>query len=358
VKLAQIDKGEKVALKISRKYENDESSSNTSLFYKEVNALSKLKHPNIIKMHDYSDDSLVNRPNGSTIEVIYISLEYIPNGEIFDYIAESGRFSEDESRYYFRQLISALDYMHSQGYAHRDVKPENILMDSDFNMKLADFGFATRDKKSKSRKGTFGYMAPEVLAHHHYDCKQHDLYGAAVILFIMTTQHPPFIRAEPSDKYFKKIYDGNWNKFWEVHDEEKLSASFIDLMTKMLAFNPHERLTMKQIKEHEWFNGPVPSSEDIKAAFEDRLSLMKKQKHHHAKSTNSKVAPPERRLTKFFDVSDGDDLLNILLKFAEINGIAYDKSKEFFRAELQVEEIGQETSILASVLKKPNSDQR
>lgn len=248
--------------------------------------------------------------------------------------------------------------MHSKGYAHRDIKPENILMDKDFNIKLADFGFVTKDAKSKSRKGTFGYMAPEVLAHHHYDCKQHDLFGAAVILFIMATQHPPFIRAEPGDKYFKKIYDGNWKKFWQVHSEENLSPSFIDLMTKMLAYRPNERLTLNQIKEHEWLYGPIPTSEEIKVSFEKRHSLMRKQKHHIAKSSNSKAAPPERNLTKFFDVSDGDDLLCILIKFAETNGITFEKSKEYFRAELRVEEMGQETCVLVSVLKKPNSDQR
>lgn len=96
MKLAQIDKGELVALKISRKDDNDENNSNEGLFYNEVNALTKLKHPNIIKLQGYSDDATVNRADGSALDVIYISLEYCPNGEIFDYIAETGKFSEEE----------------------------------------------------------------------------------------------------------------------------------------------------------------------------------------------------------------------------------------------------------------------
>jgi len=252
-----------VALKISKRCESDENSQDGSLFYSEVNALKKLKHPSIVKLHGYSDEASVKRKDGSILDIAYIALDYVKNGELFDYIAQTDRFSEAEARYYFRQLIDALDYMHSNGYAHRDIKPENVLLDENFNLILADFGFATREFTSKSRKGTFGYMAPEVLAHQKYSCKSHDLYGAAVVLFILVTQHPPFIRAEPRDKYFKKIYDERWEQFWKIHSDELLSPSFIDLMTKMLSFNPSGRLNISQIKEHEWYNGPVPSKEEI-----------------------------------------------------------------------------------------------
>lgn len=243
-----------------------------------MNSLKVLKHPNIINLHDYSEGSTATRNDGTKVEVIYLALDLVENGEIFDYIADTGKFSESTCRYYFHQLIECLEYIHSQGYAHRDIKPENLLLDKDFNIVLCDFGFATKEKTSTSRKGTFGYMSPEVLASQEYNCVDADLFGAAVVLFIIATQHPPFLRADPNDKYYKKIHDGKWEKFWSIHADENLSSSFIDLLTKMLSSNPKDRLSLEQIKQHEWYNGPVPSADDIISEFTKRKEEMNKKK--------------------------------------------------------------------------------
>ena len=110
----------------------------------EINALKKLKHPNIVQYFSHSDSSIMAKEDGSFVNVQYIALEYWKQGEIFDFVAQTGRFSEEVARYYFHQLIEALEYMHGVGYAHRDIKPENILMDNWYNIKIADFGFATQ----------------------------------------------------------------------------------------------------------------------------------------------------------------------------------------------------------------------
>ena len=108
------------------------------LFKNEVKCLTKCKHDNIWKLIDFSEKSTFQHSSTKT-SVAFIALEYAENGEIFDFILDTGRFSEPVARYYFKQLISALECIHDKGYAHRDIKPENILLDKTGNLKLADF---------------------------------------------------------------------------------------------------------------------------------------------------------------------------------------------------------------------------
>ena len=129
-------------------------------------------------------------------------LELAPNGEIFDYIAETGAFSEPVCRFFMSRILSALKHCHDKGFSHRDLKPENIFFGKNHIIKLADFGFTTvmnGDEKLRTSLGTPGYMAPEIMLQKHYDGKSVDLFAAAVINFIMKSEIPPFIQAESTD---------------------------------------------------------------------------------------------------------------------------------------------------------------
>jgi serine/threonine protein kinase len=108
----------------------------------EVETMSQLSHPNIVNLIEYNKDGILERSNGDKKPVIYIALELAQGGELFDYVAITGRFDERVARFYFRQIIEGLNYVHSKGVTHRDLKPENVLYDSNFNLKIADFGFA------------------------------------------------------------------------------------------------------------------------------------------------------------------------------------------------------------------------
>ena len=125
----------------------------------------KLKHQNIIQVLDVQQNQNYYNKNGEVKRVTYIVLELAEGGELFDYVANTGHFSYEVARTYFHQLIEGLEYAHSNKIAHRDLKPENILFDLDFQLKVADWGFATSFKEGKKNQtvlGTESYMAPQI----------------------------------------------------------------------------------------------------------------------------------------------------------------------------------------------------
>ena len=156
--------GEKVAVKImSSKLDR----KTQQLILTEVQAMEKLKHINIIEQKEVGID-IYRKNSGKQVKVSYIVLEIALGGELFDFIANSGPFQEDEARYYFKQFMAGLDYCHLNQVAHRDLKPENILLGYNYDLKIADFGFAGpvegRDGKGYlyTKLGTLNYMAPEI----------------------------------------------------------------------------------------------------------------------------------------------------------------------------------------------------
>ena len=137
-------------------------------------------------------------------------MEYAGGGELFDFVAESGKFSERVTRTFFHQMMNGIHYMHDKGYAHRDLKPENVLLTSNFILKLADFGFSCLLRGHdgtgvlRTKLGTEGYMAPEI-ATKTYDGRRTDIFAAGVILFIMYAGTPPFEKPTLTDPYYKLI---------------------------------------------------------------------------------------------------------------------------------------------------------
>mmetsp|Transcript_507 Transcript_507/g.445 ORF Transcript_507/g.445 Transcript_507/m.445 type:complete len:315 (-) Transcript_507:255-1199(-) len=234
---------------------------------------------NIVKLCDYNDDAILTENKGIQTPVFFMALEYCERGELFDLLAISGRVSEDFARYYFHQIIAGLEYMHAKGISHRDMKLENILVDNDYTLKIADFGYSSHKAKNESSKGTYGYMTPEIYSGEKYSSQSADLFAAAIILFILISHHPPFECAISNNPHYNLIRMNQYNSFWKVHTRKKergldfFSEDFRSLFMSMVAHNPVERPSLAEIKEHPWFKGPVPSHEDVVAEFQKRIEI-------------------------------------------------------------------------------------
>jgi len=250
---------------------------------REIDILTKLKHPNIINLIEFHESIDYIKKDGRSYKCVAIVTELAEGGELFNYIAESGRFSEEVARTYFRILIETLEYCHEAGYAHRDLKPENLLFDANFNLKIADFGYATllcgQDNSGllQTNLGTPCYMAPEIHANKKYNGASVDLFASGVILFILVSGTGPFIKATPKDTYYNYFCNKN-DAFWTLHERNKpkqegknfYSAEFRELINSMLAHDPACRPTIAEIKASKWYNGDAPQLEDIQAEFNER----------------------------------------------------------------------------------------
>ena len=150
-----------LALKLLKSMTNKEMEA--KVLEEEIKNLEFMDHHGIVKILDYSiNKKMTKYPGGAFKHASYIIMELAENGELFDWVQETGAYSEKLARFYFSKILEILEHLHNKGVAHMDIKPENLLYDSEFNIKLADFGFATTKSISTSRKGTDAYMLPEL----------------------------------------------------------------------------------------------------------------------------------------------------------------------------------------------------
>ncbi|XP_010054968.1 CBL-interacting serine/threonine-protein kinase 9 isoform X1 [Eucalyptus grandis] len=253
---------------------------------REISTMKLIKHPNVIKMFEVM----------ASKTKIYIVLEFVDGGELFDKIARHGRLKEDEARRYFQQLIDAVDYCHSRGVYHRDLKPENLLLDTYGVLKVSDFGLSTFSKKVRgdgllhTACGTPNYVAPEVLNDNGYDGTSSDIWSCGVILFVLMAGYLPFDEANLIALY-KKICNADFAcPPW-------FSSGAKNLILRILDPSPLTRITIPEIREDEWFKkGYRPphfeheeevNLDDIDAAFNDSQEHLVTERKERPESMNA-----------------------------------------------------------------------
>eukprot|EP00164_Ancoracysta_twista_P001506 GFYU01001976.1.p1 GENE.GFYU01001976.1~~GFYU01001976.1.p1 ORF type:complete len:339 (-),score=85.77 GFYU01001976.1:613-1629(-) len=245
--------GEQVAAKVmDRGFIEQERL--TEYVKKEIAVMWHLRHPNIVEIKDV----LVTKSN------IFIILELVTGGELYNKVVQCGQFTDEESRRCFRQLLSALEYCHERGVCHRDLKLENLLLDGDNNIKITDFGFSRHlNSQLRSAVGTPSYMAPEALEKQNYDGKAVDVWACGVILYIMLIGRYPF--GDPNEP-LSSLYTRIKNAQYEL--PSTLDKNCCKLLKAILEPDPSKRITMDGIKKDKWLNKgrvmPIePRSQDV-----------------------------------------------------------------------------------------------
>ncbi|KAM4666899.1 MAP/microtubule affinity-regulating kinase 3-like [Amazona ochrocephala] len=257
VKLARhILTGREVAIKIIDKTQLNPTS--LQKLFREVRIMKILNHPNIVKLFEVIE----------TDKTLYLIMEYASGGEVFDYLVAHGRMKEKEARAKFRQIVSAVQYCHQKHIVHRDLKAENLLLDADMNIKIADFGFSnefTVGNKLDTFCGSPPYAAPELFQGKKYDGPEVDVWSLGVILFTLVSGSLPF-DGQNLKELRERVLRGKYRiPFYMSTDCE-------NLLKRFLVLNPTKRGTLEQIMKDRWINAGH-GEDELKPFFEPELDI-------------------------------------------------------------------------------------
>lgn len=236
--------GLKVAIKILNKAKIKQLDMAEKV-RREINILKMCTHPHIVRVYEVID----------TPSDIFVIMEYVSGGELFDYIVSRGRLPADEARHLFHMIVSGVEYCHYHDVVHRDLKPENLLLDVDNNIKIADFGLSNVIHDGdflRTSCGSPNYAAPEVISGNLYAGTEVDVWSCGVILYALLCGTLPF-DDESIPNLFKKIKSGMYSL------PSHLSQLSRDLILRMLVVDPMKRITVHDIRQHPWFLHKLPA---------------------------------------------------------------------------------------------------
>ena len=199
--------GRVVALKFTSKAKGDWSASQSKQIQNEIEALRQIKDKHVLQLLAYNLNAKYPQKDGLIIPCVSLVLEYLPGGELFDILYYTSALNEKIARTYYHQLMDGMEACHEAGICHRDIKPQNLLLDADFQLKIADFGLAKvfeKDEDALMRTfyvGTRGYQSPEILKKKEYTTAC-DVFSCGVVLFILLAGYPPFEAATPKCRWY------------------------------------------------------------------------------------------------------------------------------------------------------------
>ncbi|XP_045508616.1 uncharacterized protein LOC123704327 isoform X1 [Colias croceus] len=233
----------KVAIKIIDKSRLDED--NLKKTFREIAIMKRLRHPHIVRLYQVMEST----------HTLYLVTEYAPNGEIFDHLVTRGRMPESEAARAFAQMVAAVGYCHANDVVHRDLKAENLLLDRDMNIKLADFGFSNKYTKGSPLStwcGSPPYAAPELFEGRQYDGPKADIWSLGVVLYVLVCGALPFDGGTLSELR-SVVVSGKFRiPYFMSQDCEHL-------IRHMLVVEPERRFTLQAVAKHHWLRARAPA---------------------------------------------------------------------------------------------------
>ena len=282
---------------IERKQPSRKSVKRTmaEMVLREVAILDSLKHPNIIEIKELFEDD----------DYFYLVMERMRGGDVFDKLIQIKKYNEADAKRLVKSLLVATEFFHSQNVAHRDLKPQNLLLKSNTNtydIVISDFGFSCRVHKPMSlstRCGTPSYVAPEVLKNAPYD-QSVDMWSIGVIIYVVLCGYPPFADSNQSE-LFRRIRMSNWK--FRGEEWENISDDAKDLIRGLLVANPIQRFTAKQALQCQWLQttdveGTANNEHavrEIAIQFKDHVKISKttsSSKRPKAEIPNNEITAP------------------------------------------------------------------
>ena len=319
VKLATyLPTDEKVAIKILEKDRIVEKDDEIRL-KREFDMLALFNHPNVILVAEIFEST----------DRYYSVMEFCEGGELFNYIVKKRKLSEDESSFFYYQLINGLEYIHSLGIVHRDLKPENLLLTKSHILKIIDFGLSNYFKNEQEDLletpcGSPCYASPEMVAGKKYNGFKIDIWSSGIILFAMLCGYLPF-EDKDNDILFEKILE------CKLSFPKYVSRTAKDLIEKILVTDPEKRISINEIKKHPFFIKG-------KNIFESEFKIVKKKNGSSNDTTNKK-----NKIVDIIDKEKNREQCAIKVKIEDKNG---KKEKE--------NDIDNDTLVLENIIGKEN----
>ncbi|CAD5213899.1 unnamed protein product [Bursaphelenchus okinawaensis] len=239
--------GRKVAVKIVNKEKLNESV--LQKVEREIAIMKLIEHPYVLHLYDVYENK----------KYLYLLLEHVSGGELFDYLVRKGRLTSKEARKFFRQIISALDFCHAHNICHRDLKPENLLLDERNNIKVADFGMASLQVEGSMLETSCGsphYACPEVIRGEKYDGRKADVWSCGVILYALLVGALPF-DDDNLRNLLEKVKKGVF------HIPQFVPPDCQSLLRGMIEVDPNRRMSLAEVFKHPWVVGNTRSEPEL-----------------------------------------------------------------------------------------------
>jgi 5'-AMP-activated protein kinase catalytic alpha subunit len=283
--------GHKVAVKILNR-QKIKTLDVVGKIRREIQNLKLFRHPHIIKLYQ-----VISTPTD-----IFMVMEYVSGGELFDYIVKHGKLKEEEARRFFQQIISGVEYCHRHNVVHRDLKPENLLLDQHLSVKVADFGLSnmmTDGDFLRTSCGSPNYAAPEVISGKLYAGPEVDIWSCGVILYALLCGTLPF-DDEHVPSLFRKIKSG----VFPIPDY--LNKTVVSLLCHMLQTDPMKRASVDDIRKHDWFQKDLPNY-----LFPERDSELATLDHEAVDEVCEKFGVEAKEILRVLEEGEVQDPLSI-----------------------------------------------